>query len=79
MPTTIHRRLSKGLILLSGLLLIVACAEPPAPYSVIHQHEEVGDVETVQAVIPPAPAPAPAETAETVVYEPEHPQTYIVQ
>jgi len=79
MPTTIHRRLSKGLILLSGLLLIVACAEPPAPYSVIHQHEEVGDVETVQAVIPQPPAPAPAETAETVVYEPEHPQTYIVQ
>ena len=79
MPTTIHRRLSKGLILLSGLLLIVACAEPPAPYSVIHQHEEVGDVETVQAVIPQPPAPVPAETAETVVYEPEHPQTYIVQ
>ena len=79
MPITIHRRLSKGLILLSGLLLIVACAEPPAPYSVIHQHEEVGDVETVQAVIPQPPAPAPAETAETVVYEPEHPQTYIVQ
>ena len=79
MPTTIHRRLSKGLILLSGLLLIVACAEPPAPYSVIHQNEEVDDVETVQAVIPQPPAPAPAETAETVVYEPEHPQTYIVQ
>jgi len=79
MPITIHRRLSKGLILLSGLLLIVACAEPPAPYSVIHQNEEVDDVETVQAVIPQPPAPAPAETAETVVYEPEHPQTYIVQ
>ena len=74
MPTTIQRRLSKGLILLSGLLLIVACAEPPAPYSVIHEHEQVGEVETVQAVIPQTPAPV-----ETVVYEPEYPQTYIVQ
>ena len=77
MPTTIHRRLSKGLILLSGLMLIVACAEPPAPYSVIHKQEDVGEVETVQAVIPQAPAPA--EPAETVVYEPEYPTTYIVQ
>ena len=77
MPTTIHRRLSKGLILLSGLLLIVACAEPPAPYSVIHKNEDVGEVETVQAVIPQAPAPA--EPAETVVYEPQSPKTYIVQ
>ena len=76
MPTTIHRQLSKGLILLSGLLLIVACAEPPAPYSVIHENEEVSEVETVKAVIPQAPAPTPVET---VVYEPEHPQTYIVQ
>jgi hypothetical protein len=83
MPTTIHRQLSKGLILLSGLLLIVACAEPPAPYSVVHENKEVGDVETVEAVIPQPPAPAEtvetAETAETVVYEPEYPQTYIVQ
>jgi hypothetical protein len=83
MPTTIHRQLSKGLILLSGLLLIVACAEPPAPYSVIHEPEDVGEVETVQAVIPQPPAPAEAteatEAAETVVYEPEYPETYIVQ
>jgi len=80
MPTTIHRRLSKGLILLSGLLLIVACAEPPAPYSVIHEPAEVSEVETVQAVIPQTPAPvATVETAEPVVYEPEYPQTYIVQ
>jgi LysM repeat protein len=83
MPTTIHRQLSKGLILLSGLLLIVACAEPPAPYSVTHENKEVGEVATVQAVIPQAPAPVEtaetAETVETVVYEPEYPQTYIVQ
>ena len=80
MPTTIRRQLSKGLIMLSGLLLIVACAEPPAPYSVTYENEEVGEVETVEAVIPKPPAPAEtAEAAETVVYEPEYPQTYIVQ
>jgi hypothetical protein len=43
---------------------------------VIHENEEVSEVETVKAVIPQAPAPTPVET---VVYEPEHPQTYIVQ
>jgi len=44
---------------------------------VIHKNEDVGEVETVQAVIPQAPAPA--EPAETVVYEPQSPKTYIVQ
>jgi hypothetical protein len=75
MPTTNHRQLLKGLILLSGMLLIVACAEPPPPYAVIHEPEVVSDSDTVKADIP-AEAQKPAET---VVYEPEHPQTYIVQ
>jgi hypothetical protein len=61
------------LILLSGLLLIAACAEPPPPYSVVHEPEAIPDSQTVKAVIP---EPKPVET---VVYEPEHPQTYIVQ
>jgi len=75
MPTTNHRQLLKGLILLSGMLLIVACAEPPPPYAVIHEPEVVSESDAVKAVIP-AEAEKPAET---VVYEPEHPQTYIVQ
>ncbi len=75
MPTTNHRQLLKGLILLSGMLLIVACAEPPVPYAVIHEPEAVSESNTVKAVIP-AEAQKPTET---VVYEPEHPQTYIVQ
>ena len=75
MPTTNHRQLLKGLILLSGMFLIVACAEPPTPYAVIHEPEVVADSNTVKAVIP-AEAEKPAET---IVYEPEHPQTYIVQ
>jgi len=74
MPTTNHRQLIKGLILLSGLLL-VACAEPPPPYAVIDEPEPVPASQTVKAAIP-VEAEKPAET---VVYEPEHPQTYIVQ
>ncbi len=74
MPTTNHRQLIKGLILLSGMLL-VACAEPPPPYAVIHEPDPVSDSDTVKAAIP-VEAEKPAET---VVYEPEHPQTYIVQ
>ena len=76
MPTTDFRQLIKGLVLLSGMLL-VACAEPreeppappePAPQPVV----EAEPVQPIIAVEPDAPA-------ETVVYEPEHPQTYIVQ
>lgn len=74
MPTTIHRQLTKGLILLSGMLLIVACAEPPAPYSVVYVPEAPSNQETVKAIIPETPPPV-----ETIVYEPESPQTYIVQ
>jgi len=74
MPTTNHRQLIKGLILLSGLLL-VACAEPPPPYVVIDEPEPVPEPQTIKAVIP-VEAEKPAET---IVYEPEHPQTYIVQ
>ena len=64
--------------MLSGLLLLVACAEPPAPYAVVHEPVQATPPDTVKAVV--APDPKPAETpAETVVYEPEYPQTYIVQ
>jgi len=74
MPSTSHRQLTKGLILLSGLLLIVACAEPPAPYAVVHEPEAVDPGNAVKAIIPETPPPT-----ETIVYEPESPQTYIVQ
>ena len=74
MPSTSHRQLTKGLILLSGLLLIVACAEPPAPYAVVHEPEVVDPGNAVKAIIPETPPPT-----EAIVYEPESPQTYIVQ
>ena len=74
MPTTNHRQPVKGILTLSGLLLLVACAEPPAPYAVVHEPAQVTQPDAVKAVIPQQPKPA-----ETVVYEPEYPQTYIVQ
>jgi hypothetical protein len=61
------------MILLSGLLL-VACAEPPPPYAVIHEPDPVSEDSIVKAKVPVAEKPE-----ETIVYEPEHPQTYIVQ
>jgi hypothetical protein len=72
MPTTSQQRLTKGFTLLSGLLLIVACASKD-PYRVIYEPEVVGNVGTVKANI------TEPKQAETVVYEPEYPQNYIVQ
>jgi hypothetical protein len=74
MPTTNHRQLVKGILTLSGLLLLVACAEPPAPYAVVHEPAQIVDPNSVKANIPQQPKPV-----ETVEYEPEYPQTYIVQ
>ncbi|TNF86462.1 MAG: LysM peptidoglycan-binding domain-containing protein, partial [Gammaproteobacteria bacterium] len=73
-PANNNRQLIKGLILLSGILLVAACAEPPPPYAVVYEEDTAPEEVTVQAQIPEEPEPA-----ETIVYEPEHPQTYIVQ
>jgi hypothetical protein len=73
MPSTSHRQLTKGLILLSGLLLIAACAEPTAPYAVIHEPDVASEENTVKAIIPEK-----AEQPKAIVYEAESPQTYIV-
>lgn len=67
------RQLTKGLILLSGLLLIAACAEPPSPYAVVFEQPKLSDESTVVANIPEP------EPVKTIVYEPEYPETYIVQ
>jgi LysM repeat protein len=74
MPINNHRQHGKGILTLSGLLLLVACAEPPAPYAVVDEPVQVSQPETVKAVIAQEPEPV-----ENVVYEPEYPQTYIVQ
>jgi len=81
MPIINNRQLVKGIILLSGMLLIAACAEPPLPYAVVYEEEKVPEVITVKAEIPePISEPEPGpEPVETVVYEAEFPETYIVQ
>jgi len=81
MPAYNNRQLVKGLILLSGMLLIASCAEPPPPYSVVYEEkappEEV--VAQVQAQTQVPVAVAAPEPVEPIVYEPEFPETYIVQ
>lgn len=67
------RQLTKGLILLSGLLLISACADQKPPFSIVVEPAEKPEQQTVKAKIQEPVA------AEAVVYEPESPQTYIVQ
>jgi hypothetical protein len=49
MPIINNRQLIKGIILLSGMLLIAACAEPPTPYSVVYEEEKAPEVITVKA------------------------------
>lgn len=66
------RQLTKGSILLSGLLLISACAVQNEPFSVVEEIEQ-SSAKTVKAQIPEQ------ASAETIVYEPEYPETYIVQ
>ena len=79
MPAYNNRQLLKGLILLSGMLLIAACAEPPPPYAVVYE-EPPPPEEVIIEVAAQVPAPvAEPEPVETIVYEPEFPETYIVQ
>ena len=79
MPITNNRQFIKGMILLSGMLLITACAEPPPPYAVVYEPEEAPEVVTVAAnTQEPVAEPIP-EPVGPVVYEQEYPETYIVQ
>ena len=73
MPVDNNKRLIKGSILFSGLLLLAACAEPPPPYSVVYEPPPPTEEVTVQA------QRSEPEPVETIVYEAEYPETYIVQ
>jgi hypothetical protein len=68
------RQLIKGLMVLAGLLLISACAGQIEPFSVVEDTNQApSQTNTVEAIIPDS------EPAETVIYEPQYPDTYIVQ
>lgn len=73
MSNNTNRQLTKELILLSGFLLLSACATSDQPFAVEEETEAVTENQTVEAVTPEPVSP------ETITYEPEYPQTYIVQ
>lgn len=70
-----NERLSKhGLFLGAASLLLAGCmSTQDEPFAIVEEEQPEPTEITVQAQLTP---PAPRET---VVYEPEHPQTYIVQ
>ena len=73
MPAYNNLRSPKALSLLGGLLLLAACAEPPQPYAVVYEPPPAPEKITVKA------QPTEPEPAQTIVYEAEYPETYIVQ
>lgn len=67
------RLLKHGLCLFTGLLLLNGCSMNKPPYSVVEPEATEPTEITVKADIAPQPP------AEQVVYEPQHPEIYIVQ
>ncbi|MFV2032730.1 MAG: LysM peptidoglycan-binding domain-containing protein, partial [Gammaproteobacteria bacterium] len=67
------RQLTKGLTMLAALLLLSACAAQQEPFSAVDDPDQASQAKTVEAIIPKS------EPVETVVFEPESPDTYIVQ
>ena len=59
--------------MLSGLFLISACAGPDQTFSIVEEPVSASQTKTVKAIIPEP------ESHETITYEPEYPETYIVQ
>ncbi|MCP3688196.1 MAG: LysM peptidoglycan-binding domain-containing protein, partial [Gammaproteobacteria bacterium] len=73
MSHIIKRQRTKGWILLSSVLLVTACAKEKPPFSVVLDPVKIPETKTVKAKIPEQ---APAET---IAYEENSPETYIVQ
>ena len=73
MSNNTNRQLMKGMILFSGLLLLSACAGSDQPFAIVEEPVSAADTQTVEAIIPEPVSP------ESITYEPEYPQTYIVQ
>jgi hypothetical protein len=73
MSNNANRQLLNSLVLLPGLLLLTACAGPDTPFAILEEPVSASEAQTLEANIPEQ------ETAETITYEPEYPETYIVQ
>ena len=73
MSNNANRQILNRLILLSGLFLVTACAGPDTPFATLEDPDSESGTQTVEAMIPEQ------EPSETITYEPEYPQTYIVQ
>ena len=73
MSNNANRQILNRLILLSGLFLVTACAGPDTPFATLEEPDSESGTQTVEAMIPEQ------EPSETITYEPEYPQTYIVQ
>lgn len=73
MSKNANRQLLNRLILLSGLFLVTACAGPDTPFATLEEPDSESGTQTVEAMIPEQ------EPSETITYEPEYPQSYIVQ
>ena len=67
------RLLSQGLFIFASLLLLNSCATQKEPYSVVEPENVEPQKITVKAKA------VPQKPRETIVYEPTHPETYIVQ
>jgi hypothetical protein len=73
MSNNANRQLLNSLVLLPGLLLLTACTGPDTPFAILEEPLTASEAQTLEANIPEQ---APAET---ITYEPEYPETYIVQ
>ena len=73
MSNNANRQLLNSLILLPGLLLLTACTGPDTPFAILEEPVSASEAQTLEANIPEQ------GPAETITYEPEYPETYIVQ
>ena len=73
MPNYAKKQRANRFILICSVLLLNACADRTLPFSIIEQEPEAADITVIKVNITEPKSP------EVIVYETEHPVTYIVQ